>query len=89
MHGLQTIKRHNAQAALAFAAGQGESHLLHAPQDENFNFNIPWHFDPEYRVLHAHCHGNTKVFDLQKLKRHVTALYGPGFSVKEHRYETN
>lgn len=87
MHSLQTIKRTNTAAILEYCKNsEGNEHLINAPQEENFDFNIPWHF--EGNVLHVHLHTATKAVDLMKLQDLVAkTVGGPHFSTKWHRYE--
>ena len=86
MHGLQTIIRTNNDAALAYAQGNGENHLLDAPIATNFDFNIPWDFAADARVLTAYIHKNTKVSDVIKLKQLVAQQHGPKFLVDLQEY---
>lgn len=87
MHGLQTIKKVNNDAATAYCANNGQPHLLNAPTASNFDYNIPWEYDPVSSVLAVHIHRDTKVHDLMKLKQMIAGKYGPQFQVKERLYE--
>jgi hypothetical protein len=91
MNGLQTIKKNNQAAIRAYLNNADPSsettHLLRAPKDERFDFNIPWHFNADDRVLHVHVHEDTKMGELIKLKRLVAAEYeAQRFRTVEHLY---
>ena len=85
MQGLTTIKHNNQAAVKSYPANTGgQTHILSAPTDENFDYRIPWHF--ANGVLHIHVHNETKVIDVIQLKKMVAAQEGPRFTVEEHLY---
>lgn len=87
MHGLQTLKRINHDAAHAFARDRslGDG-LLGAPVAANFDHNIPWDFNPDTRVLEIHKHKDTRESDIIKLMKHVSAKHGPLFTTRTRTF---